>query len=70
MIDVRNQIYDTFDLRRFRSNTSVDIPNHDEEEGEAEEAAGFQVFFMALESEGRMIGSVMFDWSRVFSVFE
>lgn len=55
MIDVRNQIYDTFDLRRFRSNTPVDIPNHDEEEGEAEEAAGcFSWFWRAGEGRDRL----------------
>lgn len=67
-IDVR----DTFDLRRYRSNISVGISNHDEEEGEAEEAVGFEVIFVALECQMWRAGrkGFMFEWSRVFSVFE
>lgn len=55
-IDVRNQVYDTFDLRRFCSNILVDIPNHDEEEWEEEEeAAGLEVLFIALELDGQQV---------------
>lgn len=42
---MKNQVYDTFDLRPFCSNILVDIPNHDEEEGEAEEADELAMIF-------------------------
>lgn len=40
---MKNKVYDT--LRPFCSNILVDIPNHDEEEGEAEEADELAMIF-------------------------
>lgn len=67
---------DTILLTIYRSNIPVDISNHDEEEeeGEAEEAARFEVIFVVLECQmwkaGRKGSYLCSNGSRVFSVFE